>query len=254
MNKKTIITIAAALLLAFPSFAQYWTTRTTYDPFKNGEKHLGVAVGLGGWFGKGEAIINNSIGSLAGYRTTKVSRLPICPTASIHFKRILNGKRVDWGNSFLISFNKWMGTVKGINDSSATTFTSKYSYADITITDHYTLMIPIGDNMHVSAGVGMTIGVSIKPKASIEFSDGNTESLSYGLNVSELLIARLDAVLGFDYNINDTFTLNAILVGYPIDIFGDMINDNPGYHNIGEAINVTNKFPFQLMVGSTFAL
>ncbi|MBP5327553.1 MAG: hypothetical protein J6Y98_06575 [Bacteroidales bacterium] len=254
MIKKTILTIAAVLMFAVPSFAQYWSTTSSYDPFKNGEKHLGIAVGLGGWFSKGDALLNTSYGPYEGYRVTKVTRLPISPSAGIHFKRILQGKKLDYGNSFIISFNKWTGKVKGINDSSAVTFTSKYSYADVTLTDLYTLMIPIGEKIHVSAGVGMSIGIGLTPKASIEYSDGNTEALKGGLEFSDLLIARLDAVLGFDYILNNTFTFNAMMIGYPIDIFGGLMGDNPGYHSVGGDLFVKDKFPFQLMVGCTLAL
>lgn len=251
--KKVFITLALMAFFTMPSFAQYWTTTSTYDPFKNGDKHIGLTVGTGWWFGPSEALNNSQTwDNLYGYTITDVNRPPMNPTISFHYKRVLQGNNVDWGNSFYLSYNRWGGKVEGQNVD--TTFTAEYQYAEAMISELFYIMIPIGDNLKINAGAGLSIGMGLKSKTTITFSNDKPVMESSNGEFSDLIIGKIIATAGLDYALSDSFTVSANVLAWPLDIFGALKEGVKDMRNLGNDLYVSNKLPFQLTVGFTYAL
>lgn len=256
--RKKILIWAVMALMSVPSFAQYWTTTNTYDPFKNGDKSIGLSVGTGMWFGPSEALISGAdYGYDKGRVITDVSRNVLNPSIALHYKRVLQGNTVDWGNSFFLSYSKWGGKIEGNNSGNDTatkhyTFTKEYSWSEVTLSDMFYLMIPIGDNIKINAGLGLTIGIGLPSKSSYTRSDGVTSDYA-GMSFSDLIIGRINVMAGVDYALSDSFTLNANIIGWPFDIFG-LMNEHKNMRAVGNEFYVNTKLPFQLTVGFTYAL
>lgn len=256
--KKNLIILAVMAMMAVPSFAQYWTTTSTYDPFKNGDKYIGLSVGTGMWFGPSEALTSGSdYGINKGRTITNTSRNILNPSIALHYKRVLQGNTVDWGNSFFLSFSKWGGKIEGNNSGNDTasnrwTFTEEYGWSELVLNDMVYLMVPIGDNIKINAGVGLSIGMSLKAKSTYTRSDGYTNN-SIGMEFTDLLIGRISVMAGVDYALSDSFTVNANVIGCPFDIFG-LISDHKNMRSVGNDFYVNTKLPFQLTVGFTYAL
>lgn len=252
--KKTIIALAAFAFFAMPAFAQYWTTTSTYDPFREGDKHIGLSVGTGVYMGPSEAqIFGNNYGIYKDLSVKDMNRSILNPTIAFHYKRVLQNNRVDWGNSFLLAYSRWGGKVEGANTLGDTTFNAKYSYGELTISTSYYIMVPIGDKLHINAGIGLTIGVGLLSKATVEYSYGVSENSTGGPEFTDMLIGRINALVGVDYALSDSFTLTANLMAWPYDPF-DLLNEHKGFRNIGDGLYVNDKLPFQLTVGFTYAL
>ena len=248
--KKTIISMVLAMAFGMPAFAQYWTTYGGYDPFSNGDKHIGLMVGTGGWFSNFEYNISNS--SYSSKKVTDVERALINPSISLHYKRVLSGNTVDWGSSFLLSYTTWGGKYNVLDTAAKTTFTTKYSYSEVTLSDLIYLMVPIGDDISINAGVGLTIGLGLAPKLSTESSDGSTEEAQGQSDFGDMLIGRINAMVGADYHLSDSFTVSANLIAWPLDIFS-LLGESK-MRGIGNGVSMSDKMPFQLMVGFTYAL
>lgn len=251
--KKAIITLIVTTFIAIPAFAQYWTSTTSYDPFRNGEKSIGLTFGTGWWFGPSEANILSSYGIFGNYTTTKVSRPPLNPSISFHYKRVLQGNTVSWGNSFLISYNSWSGKVEGAHINGDTSFTTEYKFAEIMLSDIYYIMIPVGEKISINAGAGLSIGVNRSTKSTATFSNGNSMELNGGGEISDWLIGKIIAMAGVDYALSDSFTVSGNVMAWPLDIFGSL-GDHKDMRNVGEGLYVNTKLPFQLTVGFTYSL
>ncbi len=252
--KKTLSIFVLAVLAATASLkAQYYY----FDPFANGEKHLGVEAGIGGWFGKAQSLINNSDGAYSGYKADKLKRDPFNPTIAIIYKRTIENRNVNVGNTFRLAFNWWHGSVDGSDTvNTANTFTTKYKYTNIELSDLYYLMIPVGDNISINAGFGLTLGLNRDPSSTIEYSNGTPSvETKGGLDFMDLLSAQIDLMVGVDYMLTDDLTLSANIIGYPIDFFGLMDDENvKGLRGVGEGLYVSKKFPYHLTFGITYHL
>lgn len=261
--KKQLI-IATIILAAFCSKAnaQYYTTMR-YDPFVNGNKYIGISVGMGGWFSPADFILNvNSYDTQNPYlnfQANELSRSLFNPSVMIHYKRVLEGRTLSWGNSYYIGYFSWSGKVKGVSKTNPNvTFTTNYHTRNVDLTDLYYAIYHINDNLSVNAGIGMTIGLNLDPKATITFSDGSDDvETTGGLEFMDLLKCNIDFVVGAEYKLSDSFHLNCNFIGYPIDFFGMANNENgdtKGLRGVGQGLYITKKFPFSLTFGFTYAL
>lgn len=256
--KKNFIVLAVMAIIAVPAFAQYWTTRSTYDPFRNGDKSIGLSVGTGMWFGPSDAIsVGSDYGTNKGRVITNVSRPPLNPSIALHYKRVLQGNTVDWGNSLFLSYSRWGGKIEGNNSGNDTasvkwSFTDKYNWSELLITDMFYIMVPIGERIRINAGVGLSIGMCLKPKSEYTRSDGYSSS-NFTMEFFDLLISRIDAMVGVDYALSDSFSVNANIMAWPLDVFG-ALTDHKNMRSAGEGLYVNTKLPFQLTAGFTYSL
>ena len=250
MKRAHFIT-AMIVFIAMPAMAQYWTTTSTYDPFRNGEKFIGLSAGTGWWFGPSEALNTSNYGIYNGYNITNVKRPPLNPMVALHYKRVLQGNTVDWGHSYYLSYNKWGGTVEGA--LADTTFSTKYNYTEVMLSSLLYIMVPIGDIISINGGIGLSIGTALKNNVNTTFSNGKNSESSTGVSLRDLILCRINAMLGVDYNLSDSFTVNATVLAAPIDFFG-MFADHKNMRSIGGGLYVNNKLPFQLTVGFTYHL
>lgn len=252
--KKSIFTIVIITLLGIGnSQAQYYRI----DPFAAGEKMIGLDLGLGGWFSSADAILNNDYSAYNGYQITDIKRSLFNPTIGFVYKRTIENGRINWGNTYRIAMAWWNGTVEGVSTTQPSkTFTTHYQYRNLDLTDLYYAIIPIGDQLNIIAGGGLSLGFNLSPKSTIEYSDGTPQvETTGGLEFMDMLSAHIDFIVGAEYLINDDFALNANLIGYPIDFFGLFDDEGPkGYRGVGEGLFVTKKFPFQLTFGFTYHL
>ena len=253
--KKTLSIIVLTVLAATASLkAQYYRI----DPFAAGEKYLGVEVGIGGWLGQSQCTLTtNDYGAYSGYTADNLKRDPFNPTVALIYKRTIEQRNINLGTSFRLAFNWWHGSVEGSATANpANTFTTKFKYTNIEISDLYYLMFPVGDQISINAGFGLTLGLNRDPSSTIEFSNGTpTVETKVGLDFMDLLSAQIDLMVGVDYLLTDDITLSANIIGYPIDFFGMMDDENvKGFRGIGEGLYVSKKFPYQLTIGITYHL
>lgn len=257
--KKAILSLAMFTLLAVcGANAQ---VRYVYDPFVNGDKYIGLEAGLGGWFGSADLRLNvdsyNTSSPYLGYTADKYKRSPLNPSIALLYKRVLEGNRISWGNNFRVALNFWHGTVEGTSITNpANTFTTTFNFKTAELTELYYAMIPVGDNLSINAGLGLTIGLNLTPKSTIEYSNGtpavNTQG---GTDFMDMMMAMIDVMVGVDYRVTDAITLSCNLLGYPIDFFG-LFNDegNKGLRGVGEGLYVSKRFPYHLTFGFTYSL
>lgn len=256
MRKKLFVIALMAVISSGLAHAQFYTT---FDPFVNGDKYLGVDVGLGGWLGSSNALLKGSstTGPYAGFAADKLKRPPLCPSVALVYKRVLPQNNVSVASIYRIGMNWWNGTVEGsLTANPSTTFTTKYNYRTVEVTDIYALMIPVGDAIYINAGLGLTIGLNLGAKSTIEYSDGRESvNTTGGGEFMDIMLAEIDFVAGMDYMLNDSFSLSLNLIGYPLDFFGLFDDaDTKGLRGVGEGLFVSKKFPFHLTAGITFAL
>lgn len=254
--KKTILSLAMISIVAM--FSANAQIRYVYDPFANGDKYIGLEAGLGGWFGPAEFKINDSYGSpYAGYKAEKLKRSPLNPSVAFVYKRVIEGNRISWGNNFRLALNFWHGTVEGSDSlNAAKTFSTDFNYKTVELTELYYAMIPIGDQLYINAGIGLSLGLNLTPKSTITFSDGSEPvKTEGGTEFMDMMIAMIDFMVGVDYRLSDAFTLSCNIIGYPIDFFGAVQEEgNKGLRGVGNGLYVSKKFPYQLMFGFTYTL
>ncbi|MBP5516494.1 MAG: hypothetical protein J6X86_06040 [Bacteroidales bacterium] len=253
---KRNILVLAMLTIAFVGGlkAQF----VTYVPFQNGEKGIGLNVGIGGWFGPSDFIIDNSSSSIYnGYQGTKLKRLPFNPSVALHYRRVLSGNRVDWGNSLIIGMSWWSGKVEGEQTANpANTFETNFKYHRFELSDQYYIMIPVGDKLSIKAGIGATLSCNFDPTSTTEFSDGTPSVKSEGgLDFMDRLGCSIDGIVGVEYTLNESFVASCNLTCYAFDFFG-LFDDSAtkGYRGVGEGLFVNKKLPYQLTFGIAYVL
>lgn len=253
--KRTVIVFSALMMLALGSAKAQ--IRYVYDPFANGDKYFGLEAGIGGWLSSSETKIVGYTTNYEGYSPNQLKRTPFNPSVAIIYKRVLEGNTISVGNTYRMVFNWWHGTVEGTSlTNPANTFTTTFNYRTAELSDIYYAMIPIGDQISVNVGGGLTIGANLSPKSTIEFSDGSTAvNTQGGTDFMDLLTATIDFIVGVDYKLNDSFTLSCNLYGQPIDFFGLFEDDNvKGLRGVGDGLFVSKKFPYHLTLGFTYML
>lgn len=258
MKKILLVSSMFTLLAVVSANAQ---VRYVYDPFVNGDKHIGIEAGLGGWFGSADFMLNvdqyNTSSPYLGYTVDKYKRSPLNPSIALIYKRVLEGNRISWGNTSRVALNFWHGTVEGSSiTNAANTFTTTFNYKSVELTGLYYAMIPIGDDFFINAGLGLTIGINLTPESTIEYSNGlpsvNTKG---GTEVSDIFMGMFDVMVGVDYRITDAITLSCNLLGYPVDFFGIINREGiKGLRGVGEELYVSKKFPYHLTFGFTYSL
>ena len=256
--KKKFFTITLLTLISLSGLkAQYYYT---FDPFSDGDKHLGIEAGLGGWFGSSDVKITNndySSNPYYGFNADNFKRGIMNPNVAILYKRVLEDDRISWGNNYRVALNWWNGTVEGSSTTDpTTTFSTTFSYRNVQLSDLYYIMLPIGDILYINAGFGLTIGLNLSPKSTITYSDGRpTVTTTGGTDIMDLIIGTIDFMAGVDYKLTDSFTASLNLIGYPIDFFGLLEEpETKGLRGVGEGLYVSKKFPFQITLGMTYAL
>ena len=255
--KKNLLTIALLIIASMSiSKAQYYTTH--YDPFVNGEKSFGISVGSALWFGSSDFLLKTGSKNYTGFNAEKLTRSLFSPSFMIHYKRVLEGNKINWGNSYYIGYFTWSGTVTGTSATDPNlTFTTDYKSSSAELVDFYYAMVPVGDQISINAGIGLALGLNLDPKSTIKYSDGRTDvETKGGLEFIDLLKANIGFLVGADYKLSDSFILNCTLLGYPIDFFGSLNDDEAtkGKIGVGEGLYVSKKFPAQLTIGFTYAL
>ena len=252
--KKSIIVLAVLAFLGIgSSHAQYYRI----DPFASGEKMIGLDVGIGGWFGSADFLLENEYGTYAGYQATQLKRDPFNPTVGLIYKRTLENGRINWGNTYRVSMGWWHGTVEGVSTTNPSkTFTTDFKYRNVQLTDLYYAMIPVGDQININVGGGLSLGFNLSPTSTITFSDGTPQvETEGGMDFMDMMTAHIDFMVGADYLISDDFSLSVNFIGYPIDFFGLMDEEGKkGLRGVGEGLYVSKKFPFQLTFGFTYHL
>lgn len=257
--KKALFSFAVLALLAVSGAKAQ--VRYVYDPFKNGDKSIGLEAGLGVWFGSSNFKLDidpfYTESPYFGYAADKYKRSPLNPTVSLVYKRVIEGRRVCWGNNFRLTVSLWHGTVEGASTTNpANTFTTSFNYKTFELSEHYYAMIPINDQLFVNAGLGLSVGTVFGTRSTIEYSNGS-ESVNTkgGTDFLDLLTGLFDVLVGVDYRINDDFTLSCNLTGHPVDFFGLFDDDGKkGLRGVGEGLFVSKQFPCQLTFGFTYSL
>lgn len=260
--KKALLSFAILLsAFAMNARAQYYTYR--YDPFRNGDKYIGLSVGMGGWLSGSDFYLHvddyNTTSPYFGFQAEELSRSIFNPSVMFNYKRVLEGRSISWANNIHFAFSMWNGEVKGTSTTNpALTFTTKYRNTSLNIADLYYAIIHIGDKVELNVGGGVTIGYNFNPKSTISYSDGREDvETSGGLEFMDLMSATIDFMVGADYRLSDVFSLNCNFIGHPIDFFGlgtPEYAETKGMRGVGEGLFVTKKFPFHLTIGFTYAL
>lgn len=254
--KKAVFIFAITIIATTCVKAQQ--IRYTYDPFREGDKYISVEAGLGGWLGgKDYKLTNTTSGPYAGYNATKMSRDPFNPNLAIVYKRVLENDKISWGNNFRLAMNWWHGTVEGVSTTNPSkTFTTDYKYSNVDFSSLYYAMIHVGDDFEIDAGFGLSLGFSMMPKSTISYSDGTpTMNTEGGLDIMDLLTCTIDFMVGVEYHLTESISFSGNLIGYPIDFFGLLGDEETkGMKGVGEGLYVSKKFPYQLTFGFIYAL
>lgn len=244
MKQKLLFLALIAILSLGSAKAQF---RTYWDPFARGDKYLGVSYSNGGFILPNAVEVNTNKYVLNDY-----SRSFVNPGVAIQYRRVNEHRRLSTANTFVLSFNHWSGKVEGANVTNTdTTWTTKYGINGLFLTDLYSLMIPVGDNLSIDLGLGVTVGSFRTPKYTNTFSDGSSES---GDGSVDGMSAYLNLMLGVDYRLTDNILATCSFTSHAFNIFGMIGSDNPGFFNARSGVSVSYRMPFQLMLGIMFQL
>ncbi|MBO7489067.1 MAG: hypothetical protein J6T88_02200 [Bacteroidales bacterium] len=244
MKRKLLLLAIIAIVTAGSVYAQF---RTYWDPFANGDKYLGISYSNGGFILPNAVNVNTN-----KYVLNDFSRSFFNPGVAIHYRRVNEHRNISTANTFILSFNHWSGKVEGAQASNTdSTWTTKYSINGIFLTDLYSLLIPIGDNLNIDLGLGVTIGSFRTPKYTNTYFDGTSES---GNGSVEGMSAYLNLALGVDYRLTDNMLATCSFTTHAFNVFGMIASDEPGFFTARSGVSVSYRMPYQLMLGILFQL